>query len=107
MQEKIDKAIATAKAIIPSLKTFSDMQKAAQSVLNLSQTKVAYQCLVKPTAELEEEITFVLGRIRSNVGATELQQITQAALHLMQAKIHGEEFVLKKEKTTRKQGGSA
>ena len=89
MEEKIDKAIEVAKGRLLALTAQADMQKAAQAILNLAQVKGMYAAEVKagtPTDELNEEIGFVLGRVRSNLGATELQQVTQAALHLMHAK---------------------
>ena len=87
MEAKIDKAIETAKGIIPSTKAPADLQKAAQAVLNLASAKSCYAGIVKPTKDMDDELSFVLGRVRSNVAATEMQQITQAALHLIQAKV--------------------
>ncbi len=93
VSEKLDKAIKAAKGIIPALATHSDMQKAAQAVLNLEMAKSQHAAFSKPTAEMDKELTFVLGRVRSNLGATEMQQVTQAALHLMSAKAQGEALI--------------
>lgn len=106
MNEKIDKAIATAKQRLPALTDHSDIQKAGQAVLNLMMAKAVYAGFVNPTDELNEEIGFVLGKIRSNLGATEMQQVTQAALHMMQAKALGEESQ-PQGKTTKKQATGA
>jgi len=87
MEEKIGKAIEIVKRRIPSLTVHADMQKAAQAVLNLRTAMAMYTGLGnKPTPELDGELEFMLGRVRSNLGATELQQVTQAVLHLAQAK---------------------
>jgi|TARA_R100001530_G_scaffold78933_1_gene55082 hypothetical protein len=87
MKEKIDNAIKIAKGILPALTNqHADMQKAAQAVLNLAYTKDINAAFSKPAEEMDEELTFVLGRVRPNLGATEMQQVTQAAMHLMQAK---------------------
>ena len=90
MEEKIGKAIEIVKRRIPSLTVHADMQKAAQAVLNLRMALAVYD---KATPELDGELEFMLGRVRSNLGATELQQVTQAVLHLAQAKAQGESTV--------------
>ena len=88
MEEKIDKAIEVVKRRMPALTLPADMQKAAQAVLNLKMAKVQYAGLSGVLDdELDEELTFVLSKVRSNLGANEMQQVTQAALHLMQAKV--------------------
>ena len=108
MDEKIEKAITTAKARLPALTAHSDMQKAGQAILNLMVTKATYAGFTKPTDELDEEIGFVLGKVRSNLGATDLQQVTQAAMHLMQAKAQIEELQPQQgTKITKKQGAGA
>ena len=108
MQEKIEKAIDIAKMRLPALTDHSDMQKAGQAILNLKMTKAVYAGFDNPTEELNEEIGFVLGKIRSNLGATELQQVTQAALHLMQAKAIGEDQQPQQgAKATKKSGNGA
>jgi len=93
MEEKLNKAIEVAKARIPALTVPSDMQKAAQAVLNLTQAKAHYKAIEKSTKGLDKELEFVLGRVRSNLGATEMQQVTQAAMHLMAAKSQHEAMV--------------
>ena len=102
---KIDKAIEVVRQRIPSLSAHSDMQKAAQAVLNLEIAKV--QCTglkldagLKLDEEKDKDLAFLLGRVRSNLGATELQQVTQAVLHLMTAKVTAsEQFTAKRTKT--------
>ena len=86
MQEKIDLAIEVVKAKIHALTVHADMQKVAQSVLNLEMANSQYAQLNPADKEFDKELVFVLGRVRSNLGATEMQQVTQAALHLMTAK---------------------
>lgn len=86
MDEKIDKAIDTAKGIILSRTQQDDMQKVAQAILNLAHVKALHVGSTKPTTEMDEELTYVLGRVRANLGASEIMQVTQAALHLMHAK---------------------
>ena len=91
MEEKIDKAIEVVKLRLPSLASHADLQKAAQAVLNLKMAKALYASLgTKLNDELDEELGFVLGKVRPSLGANDLQQVTQAALHLMQAKVQGE-----------------
>ena len=90
IDEKINKAIEVVKGKFPALTVHVDMQKAAQGVLNLKMAKAQYATFSKPTTEFDEELTFLLGRVRPNLGATEMQQVTQAVLHLMQAKAQGE-----------------
>ena len=90
MEEKIDKATDVVKGKIPALNVHSDWQKAGQAVLNLKMAKAQYAGLTKTTDELDKELEFMLGRVRSNLGATELQQVTQGVLHLMQAKAQDE-----------------
>lgn len=90
MDEKIDKAIETAKGIVLVQTKTDDMQKAAQSVLNLKIAKSIYGGLTNPTEDMDEELTFVLSRVRSNLDANALVQATQAVLHLMHAKASGE-----------------
>lgn len=90
MDEKIAKAIETAKQIIPSLTGHDDMQHAGQAVLNLLQVKELYAAVANPTDELDKEIEFMLGKVRSNLGATALMKVTQAVLNMMQAKIRHE-----------------
>jgi hypothetical protein len=90
MEEKLDNAIRTAKGIIPALTQPIDIQKASQAVLNLQTAKAMYAGFRKGTTEFDDELSFVLGKVRSNVAAHEMQQVTQAALHLMHAKAHCE-----------------
>ena len=90
MEEKIEAAIRTVKGRIVALTVYADMQKAAQALLNLTTAKAVYGNLSETSRELDEELTFVLGRVRANLDATALQQVTQAALHLMQAKAQEE-----------------
>lgn len=106
MNDKIEKAVEIAKSIVLSLKAYSDMQKAAQSVVNLRQSKALYAGFDKPSDDMDEELSFILGRIRSNLGATDLQQVTQAVLHLMQAKAIGEETQPQQAKATTKKLGA-
>lgn len=86
MEEKIDAAIRIAQLRIPSLTVHADMQKVTQAVLNLTQAKALYATFGKPTEEMDDELTFLLSRVRSNLGATELQHVTQSVLNLMHAK---------------------
>ena len=104
MEEKLNKAIEVAKARIHALTTQSDMQKGAQAVLNLIQTESHYKAIEKPTKELDPELEFVLGRVRSNLGATEMQQVTQAAMHLMAAKAQREAMMVQSAKEPPKCG---
>lgn len=108
LAEKIDSAITVAKNILPALKdNFADIQKCGQAVLNLKTTKALYAGFVNPSDELDAEISLALKKVRANVSGTDLQQVTQAALHLMQAKAFGEESQPPGVKTTKKQGSSA
>lgn len=100
MEEKLNKAIEVANAILRSRTRQLDMQQAAQGVLNLTQAKLHYKGLKKPTDELNKELEFVLGRVRSNLGALELQQVTQAAMHLVSAKANCEALVQPAKKAT-------
>ena len=90
MNELLDGAIKVVKKKIPALTVHADIQKAGQAVLNLKAAKSMYKAFGKPTKELDEELAFVCGRLRPNLGATEMQQVTQAVLHLMHAKAHDE-----------------
>ena len=98
MEEKIDRAIEVVKARMPALTVHSDMQKAAQAVLNLATAKGLYATLSK-TDDTDEALEFVLGRVRSNLGATEMQQVTQAVLNLMHAKAQVQPAKTSKAKT--------
>lgn len=89
MEVKIDKAIEVVRQRIPSLSLHADMQKAAQAVLNLEMARVQGAGL-KLDEEKDKDLAFLLGRVRANLGATELQQVTQAVLHLMAAKAASE-----------------
>lgn len=91
MDEKIDRAIEITKKIIPALTVPDDMQKASQSLLNLTQAKALYEAC-KSTDDVDVELGFILGRVRSNLGATELMKVTQAVLNLMHAKSQGDQF---------------
>ncbi len=90
ISEKLDRAIQVAEGIIPALQNAQtaapDIQKAAQAILNLSQAKAQYKALPRPTETLNESLAFVLGRVRPNLNATAMQQVTQAVLHLVAAK---------------------
>lgn len=101
IEQKTENAIATAKGIVPSRSAPEDLQKVAQSILNLAHVKAANDSL-GDTKELEEELSFVLGRVRPSVDATSLVQITQAAVHLVNARA----ILLGKTKP-KKQGASA
>lgn len=107
LAEKIDSAIDIAKMRLLALIDHSDMQKCGQAILNLKMARAGYAGFVNPSDELDAEIGFVLKKVRSNLAATDMQQVTQAALHLMQAKAHGEESQPPGVKTTKKQGSSA
>jgi len=85
-EEKIDKAIAVARGMMASRTKPDDIQKVAQSVLNLSHVK-SQHALFETTEETDEELVFVLGKIRPSIDATELVQLTQAALHLTSARV--------------------
>ena len=90
MDEKIDRAIEITKKIIPALTVPDDMQKASQSLLNLTQAKSLYDAC-RSTDDVDAELAFMLGRVRSNLGATELMKVTQAVLNLMHAKSQGDQ----------------
>jgi poly-D-alanine transfer protein DltD len=104
MSEKIDIAIDIAKMRLLSLTDRSDMQKCGQSVLNLKMAKSVYANFVNPSNELDEEISFLLKKVRSNSQSTDMQQVTQAVLSLMQAKAIGEESQQQGKTTTKRQG---
>jgi hypothetical protein len=102
MAEKIDNAITVAKNVLPAVKDdFANVQRCGQSILNLRMTKALYASLVNPSEELDTEISLVLKKVRGNLSGVDMQQVTQAALHLMQAKAMGEES--QQGKTTKKQ----
>ena len=82
MEKKIDAAIGVAKGILLSRTSAEDFQKVAQSILNLSHAR----SINDGDSSEDEELTFVLGKIRPSVDATMLVQLTQAALNLMNAK---------------------
>lgn len=102
MNEKIDKAIAVAKGTMASRTQTDDVQKVAQSILNLSHVKSLHADF-ETTVEEDEELDFVLGKIRSNLDATSLVQLTQAALNLMSAR----SILLTGKPKPKKQGASA
>ena len=87
MDEKLDAAIRIVQQRLPALTVHADMQKVSQAALNLAQAKALYSTLVKPTGEMDDELAFLLGRIRSSIGATELQHVTQSVLNMMHAKM--------------------
>lgn len=101
MEEKIDRAIETAKGILPSRAQKDDVQKVAQSVLNLAHAKAIQFGLKSQTTEMDHEIALVLGMVRPALNPTELMQVTQAVLHLMNAK-----QLLTEGKPTQKKQGS-
>lgn len=86
MDEKIDKAIEIAKGIMISRTQKDDVQKVAQSVLNLAHLRALHYRCTGAYEVLDEEMTFVLGLVRTNLNGNELMQVTQAALHLAHAK---------------------
>lgn len=86
MEQKIDKAIAVARSLMASRATAEDIQKVAQSVLNLSNVKLQ-SSILETMEEVDDELVLVLGRIRPSVSATELVQLTQAALNITNAVI--------------------
>lgn len=85
MDEKIDKAIETAKGILPSRKQLIDAQQVTQAILNLAHVKALYNS-INPTTEMDEELNDVLERVRSNLDPALLMYVTQASLNLMHAK---------------------
>lgn len=99
MEEKIDKALEVVKRRLVSLTLHADMQKAAQAVLNLKMARCTASGF-KQSEDLEEEFDFLIGRVRANLGATEMQQVTQAVLHLVQAKAATADQTLKRAKTS-------
>ena len=86
MEDKIDKAIGIAKQLLPTRTQKDDVQKVAQSILNLSHVRAIYVGLKNQTTEMDDELALVLGMVRTSLVANELVQLTQAALHLMHAK---------------------
>jgi len=85
MEEKIDKAIAVTRGAMLSRTLPDDIQKVAQSVLNLANVKV--QQALFDMEEPDEELAFVLGRIKAHLDATALVQLTQAALCLTNSRV--------------------
>lgn len=103
MEEKIDKAIEIAKGIIQSRTQKEDVQKVAQSILNLAHVRAMHASCNRVSTVLDEEMTFVLGLARTNLNGSELMQVTQAALHLA----HAKQLLFTEAKTTKKQGASS
>lgn len=100
MCENVDRAIEVAKAMVASRTSPDDIQKVAQSILNLSQSRaIAAEC---DTDEMDEELTIVLAKVRHSLPATALVQITQAVLNLMTSKA-----TLTGKTKTKRQGASA
>lgn len=89
MEDKISKAIEVTKGSIPSKTQADDLQKVAQSILNLSTAKVScMSCAGFETDEFDEEIDFLLTKkIRPHLDGTTLVQLTQAVLNLVTAKV--------------------
>lgn len=85
IEEKIDNAIEVAKDILPSRRPADELQRIAQSILNLSHAKVINDSL-GPTEELNKELSHLLGKVRSSIDGTALVQTTQAILHLVNAR---------------------
>ena len=85
MDEKIDKAIAVTRGTMASRTAPDDIQKVAQAILNLSHVKTLWSGF-ETTEEEDEELVFVLGKIRASSDATSLVQITQAALNISNAR---------------------
>lgn len=81
MEKSIEKAISVARSMMASRTTTEDIQKIAQSVLNLSHVKS--QSL--QFEEIDNELSLVLNKIRPSLSATELVQLTQAALNITSA----------------------
>lgn len=101
LEENIGKAIEVLKGSIASRTQCDDVQKVAQSILNLSTAKV--MCAgSESTDEMDEELAFVLKKIRPHLDATALVQLTQAVLNLTTARI-----TLTGKAKPKKQGASA
>lgn len=83
--ELIGEKIAVLNQRLDATTAASDLQKVGQSVLNLS-VSLAQYALCGNSNEFDNEIELLLLRVRSPLAPTDLQQLTQAVLHYMQAK---------------------
>ena len=89
IDERIENALVVVKNRLAAMTDYADMQKAGQSILNLKMARAIHASIAKPTSEFDKELSFLLGKIRSNSGGNDMQQATQAALHIAQAKAYG------------------
>jgi len=72
---------------LPAVKESADLQKIGQSVLNLS-IALSYYAVCGDSTELDKEIALLLRKVRSPLKPIDIQQVTQAVLHYVQAKSH-------------------
>jgi len=106
LEEKIDEAIKVAKSLLPARTQKEDIQKTSQAILNLAYVKSTfndYSSWENQTDEMDKELGQVLEIVRPGLNGTELVQVTQAALNLMNAKA----TLIERKSTKKKQGSNA
>ena len=98
MEELFENAIKVIRARIAATTKPDETTKATQALLNITQARGLYQGLKKPSPD--DELKYLLGRLRSNVLPLELQHATQSVLNLMHALVQSESGTTKKTQTT-------
>jgi hypothetical protein len=102
IEAKIDRVTPIVRGTMATSTQPEDIQKVAQSILNLSHVKSLWSGF-ETTSEEDVELNVVLGKIRSHLDATSLVQLTQAALNLSNAR----SILLTGRTKTKKPGTSA